>query len=808
MIIEIFNHSSFILNQAGAHSLLTIKDKGLRIFRVMHLKSLELSGFKSFAKKTELSFNTPITAIVGPNGSGKSNVAEGFRFVLGEQSIKSMRGKRTEDLIWNGSPEMARANRASVKLVFDNSPRHLPGMSGGGARRLLNLDFDEVSIERVIYRDSSSEYLLNGTQVRLRDIVEVLASAHIGASGHHIISQGEADRILNANPRERREMVEDALGLKIYQWKREESEHKLEKTEENMKQVESLRREIAPHLTYLKKQVEKIEKTKALKVELLSLYGEYLRREHAFLTVGKKTIAQERHAPVAELKELGEKLASAKRMLQETGEKDGKAREILSIEKTLTTLRKEREALSREVGRLEGEISGAERLAKIQGTAKDDNVVIPLSEVEGLVKQIDAVSVDEEEQEVGILLATIGRIKEVMHAFLERHRAKKAPAAETLTKEIATLREKKANVEMELIDVEAREAKANDEERLLRAEVEKEKDSSRDAEKDVFRIMARQSELHGILNTLRVRESELDHAEADFKRELTEGALLVGRGVLEYQNAKVKMQNGEDVTPGALIAEERSSQEERRRKIERLKIRIEEAGGGSGAETLKEYEEATERDAFLVRELADLEKSAEGLRELIAELVAKLDAEFRNGIGKINTEFQSFFVILFGGGTAKLSVAFPQKKEKRRDADELLGDDAAAVEAIAEKEEEENEAGIDIEVSLPRKKIKGLMMLSGGERALTSIALLFAMSQVKPPPFIILDETDAALDEANSKKYGDMVENLSKHSQLILITHNRETMSRAGVIYGVTMDKSGVSKLLSIAFDEAVAVAK
>lgn len=125
-----------------------------------------------------------------------------------------------------------------------------------------------------------------------------------------------------------------------------------------------------------------------------------------------------------------------------------------------------------------------------------------------------------------------------------------------------------------------------------------------------------------------------------------------------------------------------------------------------------------------------------------------------------------------------------------------------------EDEEEETEIGVDIHVNLPRKKIKGLEMLSGGERALTSIALLFAISQVNPPPFIILDETDAALDEANSRKYGDMVTNLSKNSQLIVITHNRETMSRAGILYGVTMGREGFSKLLSIAFNEAVAVAK
>ena len=204
----------------------------------MYLKSLELSGFKSFAKKAILNFTSPITGVVGPNGSGKSNTAEAFRFVLGEQSIKSLRGKRGEDMIWNGGGEgsgiTTRANRAYAKLTFDNS-----------RRMFASIDFDEVTIERVVHRDNTNEYLLNGTQVRLKDIIEILAGAHVGATGHHIISQGEADRILSASIRERREMIEDALGLKIYQWKKLESIKKLERTEENMKQVESLRREIA-----------------------------------------------------------------------------------------------------------------------------------------------------------------------------------------------------------------------------------------------------------------------------------------------------------------------------------------------------------------------------------------------------------------------------------------------------------------------------------------------------------------------------------------------------------------------------------
>jgi len=157
----------------------------------MRLKSLELSGFKSFSKKTVLTFPTPITAIVGPNGSGKSNCVEAVRFVLGEQSTKSLRGKRGEDLIFNGSPTAQKLNRASVKLFFDNSSRMLP------------LDFDNVTIERVVHRDGINEYFVNGSHVRLRDVLELLASANIGSTGHHIISQGEADRILSASQKER-----------------------------------------------------------------------------------------------------------------------------------------------------------------------------------------------------------------------------------------------------------------------------------------------------------------------------------------------------------------------------------------------------------------------------------------------------------------------------------------------------------------------------------------------------------------------------------------------------------------------------
>src|SRR3989344_2393249 len=232
----------------------------------MHLKSIELSGFKSFAKKNTFEFDSSISAIVGPNGSGKSNVAEAFRFVLGEQSIKSMRGKRGEDLIWNGATSEPRANRASVKVVFDNT------------KKIFDIDFSEVIIERVVHRDGLNEYLINGSAVRLKDIIELLARAHIGASGHHIISQGEADKILSASPKDRKSMVEDALGLRLYQYKRLESERKLKKTFENIQQVEALRMAIAPHLRFLGKQVEKIKKTEEQRQTLIKLFNLFAKK--------------------------------------------------------------------------------------------------------------------------------------------------------------------------------------------------------------------------------------------------------------------------------------------------------------------------------------------------------------------------------------------------------------------------------------------------------------------------------------------------------------------------------------------------
>jgi chromosome segregation protein len=782
----------------------------------MYLKSLEISGFKSFAKKATLSFTSPITGIVGPNGSGKSNTAEAFRFVLGEQSIKSLRGKKGEDMIWNGGGDAAsgsaRSNRASVKLVFDNSRRLFP-----------TIDFDEVSIERVVNRDGTNEYRLNGSQVRLKDIVEMLAGAHIGSTGHQIISQGEADRILGSSIRERREMVEDALGLKIYQWKKLESIHKLDRTEENVKQVESLRREIAPHLKFLKKQVEKVEKAEELRRELIEMYKEYFAVEEYYLRNEKEKVLQEIHGPKEELIQLEKSLTLAKTILTNSKVADKKSGEIISYEEKLKSVRIEKDSVVRELGRLDGEISANKRaIEKEESRRKQEEFqTVYLKDVEGIITRIESLSSITDVQKL------FSEVVVLLKDFVKSHRstADSSFIGET-EQEIVKFSEVKKVIEEKILSISESETKLTREYNELRNTIEKEKDTDREAEKNIFKIIARQNEVRNVVANLNTRFEILNREEDAFKQELGQAGIIVGREAVDY---KAKMEeifgsNSDTVQP-------RSLQEERRHKIERNKIRLEDSGGSGGVEVMKEYRETEERDAFLVRELSDLEKAKEELLVLIKDLDVRIDTEFKSGILKINTEFQNYFTLMFGGGKAALEVVKEVKRRKSSDLEglgEILsgsggmsgssyvggmgasGSMGMNADGSFAEDEQNNDGpeGLDVNVSLPRKKVKGLMMLSGGERALTSIALLFAISQVNPPPFIILDETDAALDEANSKKYSDMIENLSKRSQLILITHNRETMSRAGVIYGVTMGADGASRLLSIAFEDAVAVAK
>ncbi len=261
----------------------------------MFLKSITIQGFKSFAKRVNLDLSSSVTGVVGPNGSGKSNVAEAIRFVLGEQSMKGLRSKSGSDLIFKGSPRLSSLSRASVSLILDNSNKKIDNKLFNNleeSNSILNnfLAMDEIILTREIYSDGASEYLINGTKVRLKDVQELLAMANISASGHTIVNQGEADRILLSNNIERREMIEDALGLRIYHIRIKEGVRKLEKVSEHLKEIESNRRENLPHLNYLRKQVKELEKREDEINQVSDLLKIYLGKEDIDITEKKKII--------------------------------------------------------------------------------------------------------------------------------------------------------------------------------------------------------------------------------------------------------------------------------------------------------------------------------------------------------------------------------------------------------------------------------------------------------------------------------------------------------------------------------------
>jgi chromosome segregation protein len=612
----------------------------------MYLKSIELSGFKSFAKKSELNFNAKVSAIVGPNGSGKSNIAEAFRFVLGEQSIKSLRGKKGEDLIFNGAGDLPRGNRASVKVVFDNSSKFLP------------IDFETVTIERVVHRDSVNEYIINGSQVRLRDVIELLASAHIGSSGHHIISQGEADRILNASPKERKVMIEEALGLKMYQYKKQESERKLEKTKENIDKTQSLRREIAPHLKFLKKQVEKVEKAIQLKEELQKEAQEYLKREDEYINTTKEKIQKEKSPLLEKQKELDRDLKDAKSTLEKAKNKDEKSNEIISLEKDLHKARDNKDKLIGDFGRLDGELSSLVKLVKKQEEVAHsiEHKTVSLLSIEELGNKIEAKIVSVKSGvSLETMISVLDEVSKMLSDFIDHNKEKvDMSLLSDAQKDIEKLKSERKQIEKDLDNVRKEEEELSSRYQKLKTEIEKEKDTNRDAEKAVFRIMAESGEIHSKIHDLVLQEENLRLVTDDYKRELTELGHLVGTHILQFQSLSFD------------YGEPRQNQDERRRKIEKIKIRLEDSGGTGGAETLKEFTEATERDTFLEKELGDLEKSAESLLNLIKDLDERLSTEFKSGIDKINNQFKEYFSLMFGGGEAKLSVSTPIKKKKKR----------------------------------------------------------------------------------------------------------------------------------------------
>ncbi|MDQ5957189.1 MAG: chromosome segregation protein [Patescibacteria group bacterium] len=724
----------------------------------MILKSITLIGFKSFAKKTIIDVSKNVTGIVGPNGSGKSNIAEAIRFVMGEQSMKSIRSKSASDLVWKGSNYIGPLSRASVSIEIDNK---LKDYNEGVSPELAKfLSYDEIILSREVFTDGGSVYKINASEVRLKDVQSLLALAGIGASAHTIISQGEADKILIASPKDRKEMIEDSLGLKIHQIRLKDSERKLKKVEDHMKVADLMCRELRPELTHLSILMEKINKVEIEREKLFTAYLDYFSYEQVSINDLKKVTNDNKNIQ-SQIEENKTKLSNLKNREAELSS-NYPNQKVEEYNKEITSINENRFALERELSIMLYEKNNLFSLIK----EEIKEVKINKKEwIEFKRKLEEALFQLENDNKNSIYNPNnISVIKDLLSSssswISDNDNENIKSKIEEVEKDIVTI-EDKIQKEKTLIAELQNKIKLEQEEKL---------NSVKHIYNDIYIIEKEINNLESEKKRVSDNIFVIQNREKSMLLKLEEAFRFVGQKVLSYKTHNIT---------------EEYKHYENEKSIERLKIRIEEIGILDPTSIKNNYEEVNGRFEFLQKEIDDLTKTKDSLDEIITNLKNSIKNDFEKGLQKINFAFANLFHEIFPGGRASIFV----EKVADKNIDEEDEDTQNMVE------------GINLNISLPSKKVSDINMLSGGEKTLSSIALLFALTSITPPPFMVLDETDAALDEMNARKYGKLLSRLAEKSRLLVITHNRETMNECDVLYGVTVGGDGSSKILSIKFD-------
>lgn len=866
----------------------------------MHLEKIEIQGFKSFAPKTTIDLDQGITAIVGPNGSGKSNIADAVRWVMGEQSMKNLRGKKSEDIIFAGSKQKAKMGMAEVSLCLNNEDGRMP------------VDYSDVVLTRRIYRSGESEYLLNKSKVRLLDFHELLAKSGFGQKTYSVIGQGMIDAILRSSPKERREMFEEAAGIKQYQLKRNSSINKLERTKQNITRINDLLLEIEPRRRSLKRQAKKAQKKDEIQKELKTLQTEYFNhcwnrvkeRLGAVINETKEYKSSEREVEsrIEKLKEdlnqaeinldykkedvlrenlnnlvnsksdLREKLAILNGRIEVEGQKkysvsvsdlekkkSGIALDTMNSKEKFAVLKKEKENLLEKISRNKNKLAEIEEkkstleadLLDIQAKTKElgikdiqkelkvihekqgelweeleachdlfdleklkekakkfqndfDNIFQKINEksddkapgfdkieniqssIGSLIAEISSLteSSNKLEVEIAVIDTKISAIEEILPA--------KETELKKITEQIENIgrKDKDENsilnqLTKERLDLQKKLTAVDEEIKKAEGELHQERKREQESRQEIFNLEKEYRQVQEQLNSVRnkINESEIKKTKIESDREILIDEIKDNTPADKFDELILLFEE-----KPSLVEEARA--QELKNNISKIRGQLYKIGEIDPA-VISEYEECENRYNYLYGQKEDLENAVSSLKKIIAELDDTISEKFNAAFTKINEQFQKYFEILFGGGHAKL---IKRKISISKTEDELSEEE----ENNQSKTEPEIEEIIDIKATPPGKKLKELNMLSGGEKALTSIALLFAIITNNPAPFIVLDEVDAALDESNTGRYADIISSLAEKSQFIIITHNRESMRRANLMYGVAMDQAGISKLLSV----------
>lgn len=700
------------------------------------LRRIELSGFKSFASRTVIDLPRGITAIVGPNGSGKSNVVDAVRWLLGERDAKHLRGGTVDDLIFAGTPKRARVGQASASFTFDNS-------SG-----VLAVDAPEVVLSRQVSRDGTSRYFINKQEVLLRDLVDVMARARLGARGLTVVSQGNSDVFVQAPPAKRREMVEELLGLREFQLKKRDAERRLKAAEANLAQVHALTAELEPQLRMLRRQVGRFERRDGIAAELRAaedeLYGSQLsaaRRELSSATAELADLEAQRPG----LERARDGAIAARQEVEDRSpvEREELARVQSELVRALSAESEVQKLAGRTEARLEMLVARAAAPEELDRAALFDLLRAAQDEIDSLVASRDSSSVFDR-----------------LRGLAERIRVAFTGKAASEDPEAAGLRE-------ELAGHRAKLAELAEQARALRTRAD-ELEASQATFYEAFRAASLAlDQAHLALESWRGKV-----AAAESRRERAE---LARANVLQALEHATRDEASLPDVAHALSHEDVTRLE---RQVFRLRGELA-AIGDVDEQMIADARSTEERYQQLTAEAAELESARADLVELAADLDRRITREFSDAISSISDEFSKLFASMFGGGAARLVPV--SAKGTSDDGDE-----------------EADATGIEIEVQLPKKRASSLEVLSGGERSLVGLAALFALVSVSPPPFLVLDEVDAPLDERNARRFGELLRSFAQETQFVIVTHNRATMEAADVLYGVTLEADGGSKVVSL----------
>jgi chromosome segregation protein len=720
------------------------------------LTRLELQGFKSFAGKTVLEFPSQVTAIVGPNGSGKSNVIDALRWVLGEREAKQLRGETLDNLIFAGTPKKPAMSLARVGLYFNNHKKN------------LSVDAPEVTLARRIDRSGNSEFSLNDAEIKLKDLLPMLAKARLGTRGLMIVGQGQSDIFVRSSPEDRRLMIEEVLGLREYRLKKNQAERRLESSEINMEKVKAMLEELAPHVRILRRQRSRFLRRSEIEEELKTLENAYFYVRHRGLQTGLKEV----EGPIQKLRgefEVAEKsIAVKERELKEISGGEGEYEKAKQIREKVNTLLVQKNALEKELARLEAKIEFQQSVP-----AEDHNA----AELRSLLNEFS------KEGERLLELSDLEEVKNSLKSWLSK--IKKVFGLAKGEIDESFLKEQK-KIEKEVMELEVMIKNFQEEDEKLA--------QSQQAANQLFRkkvedLNQEKNKAHALEQKIQSHILEKEKLQLKLE-ELEREWQALGREAHDLRRL--------NEPEGASVVKD-SDWAEAERKMMRLRGELA-AIGEIDTNLMKEAEESEQRFDFLTKQLSDLEKASADLKEMIRDLDKRIHEDFKKAFHSISEEFNNYFRLMFGGGKARLYLEV--KKPPVLVEGESNGESAPTPEGVgvptAERVGNDLDVGVEVDVNLPRKRITSLEMLSGGEKTLVSLAALFALIAVSPPPFLILDEIDAALDEENARRFAELIQQFRNKTQFVIVTHNRATMEAADVLYGVTMGEDGVSRVLSL----------